>query len=200
MWKPINCYFWPYRINDMGEVQRLNHMDEWVPVNSFVKRDRDHKGGSGRLCIRVKLANGKWANVFVKNLMIDAFFGGKKPGVVYTHRNGAVSDCSVYNLVPSTEKEVAKRVGGASRRSVEKVDKQGRVVALYASVTEAAEKNFMHRKSIWMRCTNQVRNPYLLDGYTYRYEEKRGGRPKKGEKNVKKTNHTSDPTSAGPED
>lgn len=178
MWKPINGYFYPYRINDMGEVEREKNPGEWIPVNSFVKRDKDHKGGSGRLCIRVKLANGTWANAFVKNLMIDAFFGGKKPGDVYTHRNGAVSDCSIYNLVKSTEKEVAKRVGGASRRSVEKVDKRGRVVALYSSVTEAAEKNFMSRKSIWMRCTKRVRNPYLLDGYTYRYEEPGRGRKK----------------------
>lgn len=191
MWKEIDGYFWPYRINDMGEVQRQTRLDEWTPIKSFLVRHK--KGYSyGRLCVRMKFADGKWANVFVKNLMIDAFFGGRKDGDMYTFRNGMSSDCSRYNLVRTNEKKVGEKTGGASRRAVEKVDKRGRVVALYSSVTEAAEENYISRKSIWMRCTNRVRNPYLLDGYTYRYEE-RVGRPRKGEKN-EKANSVSDQT------
>ena len=115
--------------------------------------------------------------MFVKGLMIDAFFGGRKDGEVYMHRNGSFQDCSVFNLVKTTEKDVGKKSGGASRKAVEKVDRDGNVVALYASTVEAAKANYISRKSIWMRCTNRVQDPYLLDGYNYRYEESSKCRP-----------------------
>ena len=170
MQKTINGYFWPYRIDDMGNVEREKTPGKWVPIKPFIKRRDKKQGAYGRLCVRMKDVDGKWHNVFVKNLVVDAFLGGRKPGEHYGHRNGFIQDCSVYNLVKVTEKEVGEKTGGASRRAVEKVDKRGRVVALYSSVTEAAEKNYMSRKAIWMRCTKRVRNPYSLDGHTYRYE------------------------------
>ena len=140
-------------------------------MNPCVQRDKQHNNGNGRLYIRMKTKDGKWKNVFVKSLMIDKFFGGYKGNEVYAHRNGFIQDCSVFNLVKTTRQEVGKKSGGSSRRSVEKVDRYGNVVALYASTAEAAKANYISRKSIWMRCTNQVKDPYLLDGHTYRYEE-----------------------------
>ena len=178
MWKPINGYFWPYRINEMGDVERQIDDDEWVSIHPFITWNK-HRG---RLFVRRKSADGKWLNVVVKNLMIDAFFGGRKPGDMYAHRNGMISDCSVYNLVKTNLKKVGQTTGGGNRRAIEKVDKNGQVVALYSSVTEAAEKNFISRKAIWLRCKKRLKDPYMLDGCTYRYEEPNYNQIKKSRK------------------
>ena len=171
MWKPIDGYFWPYRIYEEAEVQRQIGPDEWRPLSHSISRDTGHE--YGRVFVRMRLADGKYKNVFVKGLMVDAFMGGKRPGQVVIFKNGMMTDCALVNLAFSTRKKIGEQTGGASRRSVEKVDRDGNVVGLYSSVSEAAEKNYISRKSIWMRCTHQVRDPYALDGYDYRYEEPR---------------------------
>ena len=172
MWKTIDGYFYNYRINELANIEREVAPNEWRPLKPFLQRENGRPNCRSRLCVRFKTTDGKWKNVIVKNLMVDAFFGGRKPGEVYIHRNGSVQDCTVYNLVKGTQKDVGERTGGASRRSVEKVDKYGQVVALYPSTLEAAKANYMSRKAIWMRCTNKVRDPFKLNGYTYRYEER----------------------------
>lgn len=174
MWKPIDGYFWPYRIDEDANVEWLNPKNgKWVRLNPFLIRP--NKGlAYGRLCVRLKLSNGKFKNVYVKSLMVDAFFGGKRDGVVYGFKNGSVMDCSVYNLYPTTQDKIGAKSGGGLRNSVEKIDKKGNVLELYASVTEAAEKNFMSRRAVSDRCKNHIQNPFALTGFSFRYEKTRG--------------------------
>ena len=170
MWVQIDGYFWPYRINDEAEVERFDSQkDKWVPIKPFLMRDSS-KGSYGRLCVHMKFKNGRFQNVYVKNLMIDAFFGGRKKGVVYGFKNGSIMDCSRNNLYPTNQTEIAKRSGGGLRKSIEKIDKDDNVLDLYASVTEAADKNFICRKSVTQRCKNRVEDPFALLGYSFRYE------------------------------
>lgn len=177
MWKPINGYFHPYRINEEAEVEWLNpKTDEWVRIKPFMvrgKRDISY----GHLCVRMKTESGRFKNVHLKTLVIDAFFGGKKDGVVYGFKNGSITDCAIYNLYPTTQEEVSGRAGGHLRRSIEKIDRQGNVLDLYSSITEASKKNFMSRKSVTIRCQNKVKDPFELTGFSFRYEDRsRGGR------------------------
>lgn len=167
MWKNIEGYFWPYRINEKAEVQRQIGPDEWKTLTNFVTRDG---GRYRRLRVRMRLPDGRYTNVLVKNLMIDAFMGGRKPGMFVTFRNGMVSDCALENLVYTTPTEVGKRYGGCCRRPVVKIDKRGRVVEAYGSVSEAARKNYMSTKAVQWRCDKKVRDPYKLNGFTFRYE------------------------------
>lgn len=171
IWKTIDGYFWRYRINDMARVEREKKPGEWIPVKPFIYRDKKHHNSSGRLAIRMKTVDGQWMNIFVKNLMIDAFFGGRKPGDVFIHRNGFFQDCSIYNLIRTTEQKVGERTGGAGRKSIEKIDSDGNVLDLYSSVTEAAEKNFVSRKFVSNRCGKRVKNPFALTGFSFRYEK-----------------------------
>lgn len=177
MWKPIDGYFWPYRINEEGEVQRLTDSGEWSPIKACLSRTQGHP--YGRLVVNMKRPDGKFRNTFVKTLMIDAFLGGKKPGVCYILKNGMQTDCSLNNIGMTTPTQVGKVHGGGLRKAVEKVDRDGNVVELYPSVIEASRKNYISRKSILIRCQNKVRDPYSLDGYTYRYEERHVKRSQK---------------------
>ena len=165
MWKLIEGYYWPYRINEKAEIEREVRPGEWRRLSTF------HCPTSKQLRVHMKCADGKRRNVLVKGLMVKYFLGGPQEGKVVAFRNGMVCDCEKENLYFTTRHEVAKRYGGNLRKSVEKVDQDGNVIAIYRSVTEAAEKNFISRKSVWLRCANKLRDPYLLDGTTYRYEE-----------------------------
>lgn len=171
MWKQIDGYFWPYRINEEGEVQRLTDSGKWTPIKAFLSRNKSHP--HGRLVVNLKKTDGRFQNTLVKKLMVDAFLGGGKPGVCYILKNDMLADCSLNNIAISTPEQVGKKNGGGRRRSIEKVDRDGNVVELYSSITEASRKNYISQKSILIRCQNKIQDPYRLDGFTYRYEERR---------------------------
>ena len=59
MWKSIDGYFYPYRIDEMGNVERESKPGVWTPLKPFVQRDRQHDNGHGRICIRMKTPEGK---------------------------------------------------------------------------------------------------------------------------------------------
>lgn len=176
-WRLIKGYYYPYRINEDGkvEVQRNN---KWYPVSPYVWRRKDCMYGD--LMIHMRRADGGRTHKRVKHLMAQAFYGKSGPGVMVSLKNGAITDCSLTNIEFTDRKKAAERAGRASfRTSIEKVDRDGNVVALYSSMAEAARENFVSRKSIWMRCKGKVKNPYDLDGYDYRYECKKKKGPKK---------------------
>ena len=174
MWKKIDGYFWPYRINEEAEVEWKDpKTKKWVRLQPFMVRTK--QGGSyGHLCVRMKTESGNFKNVYVKSLMVDAFFGGKKKGIVYEFINGSITDCAVYNLRPRESADFFRGMGGGLRKSVEKIDTRGRVIELYSSVSEAAEKNFMSRRAVSDRCLNHIQDPFALMGYSFRYERPRG--------------------------
>lgn len=165
MWKMIDGYAWPYRINEKAVVEREVHPGYWRPITPF-NSDRLR-----RLFVHIKRADGRRVNIPVKTLMRDAFMGGERPGMVVSFRNGMYTDCELENLYFTTHTNIGKRLGGAGRKSVEKIDRDGNVIALYASVSEAARKNHMSRKAIQNRLKKRNKwDPFLLDGTTYRYE------------------------------
>lgn len=118
-WKVLDGYFWPYRVHETGIVERLWDDGKWRPIKPFMKQKK--KGDAYRIpYMHIKLANGHWKSIPLKNLVVEAFFGGRKPNERFICKNHMVSDCSVRNLCRVTE--------------------NGNVVEIYSSVTEAAEK------------------------------------------------------------
>lgn len=166
-WRLIEGFYWPYRINIKAEIERQLDSGRWRPVKSY--NDRRTR----RLMVHMKRANGVFTSIPVKQLMRDVFMGGERPEKVVSFRNEMYTDCSLENLYFTTRTAVAKRTAGGGRRSVEKVDRDGNVVDLYASVSEAARKNYTSRKAIWFRCTHRAKDPFSLDGFNYRYEDRR---------------------------
>ena len=120
----------------------------------------------------MRLSDGRDVNVPVKNLVINAFLGGRKPGDIYMHRNGMTSDCHVNNLFKTTRAELGRICGRGAKKSVEKIDRDGNVVEIYTSVTEAAKRDFINRRSVRLRCINKIKgDPFALTGFSYRYEK-----------------------------
>ena len=177
-WRRIDGYFWPYRINEDAVVERQLDNGSWRRLNPYIVRD---KGKTyGRLVIKMKRSDGRYLQQSIKNLMADAFLGGRRPGTVIGMRTPFIMDCSLSNLYITTQSDIGKRNGGPNHRSVEKVDRDGNVVALYSSVREAAKKNYMSRRAVARRCNCTIKgDPFLLDGFNYRYEDRGRGRKKK---------------------
>ena len=163
MWVDIPGYRWPYRINDEGTVEKQLPNGTWEKLNPYLS-------GRNRACVKMRTAENKKVDVPVVWLMADAFMQGRIPGTCIVHKNGSKLDCSLSNLQYMTRAQCGKLSGPNRRRAVLKVDKSGEVVAIYRSVTEAANKNYLSKTAVWHRCIGKVKNPYDLDGYTYKYE------------------------------
>ena len=103
-----------------------------------------------------------------------ASFGGQVKGKSITHRNGAKLDNSIWNLKVMSKSDTSRLSGSPKRRPVEMIDREGNVVELYRSQAAAAKANFISKNSVSERCRNRLKDPYLLTGYTFRYEKVSG--------------------------
>lgn len=165
MWKEIKGYDFPYRISDMGKVQRFR-WGRWVDLSQHIIGSR----------ARVHMWKGdKRIGVAVVNLMADAYMGGKRKGMCIIHKDGSKLNNAAYNLKFVTREEAGMISCQSGRKTVLKISPDGDVVDIFRSVKEAAEKEkYICKDSIRSRCVNKVQNPFLLNGYTYQYEDTRG--------------------------
>lgn len=164
-WKMIEGYRYPYRVSDQGEVQRQYPSGKWKTLKPYMNNNQARVG-----LIR---PDGTRKRAQVSGLVVDYFMGGTPPGKLRVHRNGLKLDNAVENIVFMTRAQVAKAHRPGNSRPVLKVDKLGRVVAVYRSGSEAARANHISQAAISKRCLGLIENPYRLDGYNYIYEDKR---------------------------
>lgn len=162
IYKQIEGYKFPYRISDIGVVEKQLPNGTWIALSPYV----NHSSVWVRLARKVGCSR----RVRIASLMRDYFMGGKRDGMRVMRKSSCITDCSLSNLTWATVKSVAKSTGGSNKRSIEKIDVDGNVVELYSSVREAAKSNFVAPMTIIRRCQNRIKNPYALTGYTFRYE------------------------------
>ena len=159
MWKNIEGYDYPYRISEEGIVEGhgtgVGH-----PLAPQARN---------RVCYVFLKKDGKYRQVPVTRLMANAFMGGRGPGEVILHRNSSWTNNALKNLKKAPRSELYKKLGGSGRKCVAKLDREGNVVTLYKSITEASKKEFCSMNSIKMRCQKIIKDEYSLTGYTYRY-------------------------------
>ena len=165
-WVDVTGYKFHYQVSDGGRVRKQMPDGEWFYLKPYLS-------GRNRACVKMRTEDNKKVDVPVVWLVADAFLGGRRPGMNIVHKNGAKFDCSPWNLVFLTKRDSGKCSEGAARRTVLKVDREGKVVEIYRSTREAAKKNFISQTAVWNRCLGRVKDPYLLDGYNYQYEEQR---------------------------
>ena len=169
-WKIVEgTWRWPYRVSDQGEVQKQLPSGEWKTLKPYPY--------SGQWRLQMWVDEKSWKRVQVSKLVVDAFMGGTPPGMLRVHRNGMKHDNAVENIVFMPRSKAAVRHRPGNCRPVLKVDRRGKVVAIYRSTVEAAKANHISQAAISKRCLGKVKDPYRLDGYNYVYEEKKG-RPK----------------------
>lgn len=171
MWKLVEGFGGRYRVSDTGIVQHLSKRGKWQEVKPFLNYQAK---------VHMFREDGTRTVRPVARLVAELWMGGIPEGYCVIHRNGSKFDNDVTNLKIVPRGEACQLSAGSKRRSVEKVDKKGNVVAVYRSVTEAAKKNYMTQSAVSGRCLGTVKNPWKYDDYTYRFEGRRGGRKKKG--------------------
>lgn len=121
----------------------------------------------------VKLtANGKPKEVAVLKIMAETWHCNKDKNLVPYHKNGIATDNHADNIGFANRRELGKMTGhmAGRRKCVFKVDKNGNETEVYRSAREAARQNNMSYQTVLDRCHGKVKNPYALDGHTYRFE------------------------------
>ena len=155
MWVSINGYKSEYRINEDGIVQKHDR-GNWVTLCS---------SGKSRAFVSFRSADGKRKKVPVVRLMTDAFLGGCPKGMAVVHKNRCKSDNALHNLCIVSVSEAAKMADNYKRRPTEKIDSNGKVIEIYRSQTAAAKANYSSINSVHERCSNKLKDPFLLSGF-----------------------------------
>lgn len=119
----------------------------------------------------MRKADGKRCKIPIVRLMANAFFGGQRRGTAIIHKNRSKLDNSLGNLKVVSRSDAARLSDSPKRRPIEKVDREGNVLALYRSQAAAAKANYMSKNSVSERCRNKLKDPYSLTGFSFRYEK-----------------------------
>lgn len=177
-WRDIPGTDGKYQISRLGEVQHVWPSGLLTPLRPFFK-PRKRKDGTwvgSRVNIKLRI-DGKDHTRMLFSCLTAAWLGPPPPGMVYYHKNGILSDNRLDNVGIIDKRELGKKNGPRSKRkSVEKVDPDGNVVALYTSAREAAEQNYMYVQGVLDRRENRIKKPYALNGYTFRREDTSSGK------------------------
>ena len=170
IWKPIDGYYYPYRINENAQVEKFWNNGKWKAVPPIYRHDIDGDYSYTFLVVKLRISKDKYRHVRLARLMELAFLPKKKPDEVLSFKNQMVTDCSLNNLFYRSKRELCKEVGARNKKAIEKIDHNGNVVDLFMGLAEASKKEHICQDAIQKRCTNKIKNPYSLNGYTYRYE------------------------------
>lgn len=160
MWRRIEGYKYPYRINEQGEVQWFR-WGRWMPMKIHLEN---------RAEVRLRGLDGKQKRVGVFRLLDECFCGGyaRKNGLCVGPKNGVKMDCTLENMAYRTQSEIGKRtMERTMRKTVIRYDRNGETV-VYRSVKEAARKNGMAPSTLKSRMHHGV-----LDPRGYRFEVER---------------------------
>lgn len=167
IWRPVTGFKRPHRVSDMGVLQCLKSDGSWHDVPVHLR--------PSRVEVYPQTPDGRSPTRILARIVYEAFRGPIPATHNVIHKNGLKADCSIYNLEAINRKKPPSRPGNS--RPVMKVDRDGNVVDIYASCSEAARKNHISQSAMSNRCAGLIQDPYRLDGYNYVYEQhKRGGR------------------------
>lgn len=161
-WRDIPGYGGKYRASRAGDVQRV--------FPDGLVRDMTPYRRRNRLFVKLT-ANGKPKEVAMLKIMAETWHRNTNKNLVPYHKNGIAADNHADNIGFISRRELGKMTGHmAGSKSVLKVDKNGNEIEVYRSAREAARQNNMSYQTVLDRCHGKVKNPYALDGHTYRFE------------------------------
>lgn len=163
-WREIAGGKWPYRVSDGGEVQ-VQKDGAWVPLKTRIHANQAQ--------VYLRSADGKKRNIAVAPLVARAFIGPIPDGYCVRHRDRIKMNNKITNLEIVPKRQANALCHGTRRRPVFKVDKYGRVLELYGTIKEAAEKNNFSRTAVLNRCQGRVRDPFRWADFSFRYEDNR---------------------------
>ena len=183
-WGDVKGYEGIYQISTSGHIRNRTRL-----MRTFTKH-----GKKGRRFINLTDAHGRKKQYNVAQLVAMTFLN-QPDGTVTYHKNSALSDNRVGNIIFLTQSEVGKiEGGGARRRAVAKIDRLGEIVKIYPSVTQAAKDNYLSEQCVRDRCNGwqnrhgkivRLKSLFAPDGYAYAWAE-----PKDIERTVEKCRST----------
>lgn len=165
MWKEITGYRFPYRINDLGQVEKQLPNGKWVSIKSYLTKSR--------MVVKLWISDTCRKQVAVNALLDKYFFDGygKKNGLVMVRKNGAKTDTAIYNIRFTTRKEASHiACKNVKRKPVVKMTKDGKVVEYYSSCTAAARANHMSLAAMCRRVNKTIKDTSRIDDFVYKLD------------------------------
>lgn len=160
MWKNIDGYKWPYRINEDGVVQKF-YRNQWVVMTATLTNNR--------VIVKMRMPDGKRRNIPVVHLMADAFMGGHDSSEWIIHLNHSKFDNRICNLRKVKASDGNKILKNVHRKVVAKIDTDGNIVELYPTAKDAARKNYVAYDTVCRHCYNKVKHPYQRMDFTFQF-------------------------------
>lgn len=174
-WLNIPGYDGMYQVSRFGKVRswrwRGEHRAQQPKLMTPYVR---HKGKDSRTeFVKLTDSQGNAKEVPVLRLVVNVWLGGCPEGMVPYHKNGYLDDHRAANIGFMTRSKLGRKTGGSNsrRRPVRKVTPDGEVVEFYPSARAAAKANHMSYQTVMDRCNGKVKNPFALDGHTYRWDD-----------------------------
>ncbi len=166
-WTNIPGYSGKYQVDREGNVRRVFPSGKTRPMSPYHKKMQ----GSQRMVVKLTI-DGKSKEEILMQIVAKAFLGECPKGCVPYHINGCQTENHVNNIAYIPRSELGKKTGAkAKRKSVAKIDKEGRVVEFYSSAREAARENFMSYQTVIDRCNGKCKSAFAPDGYAYAWED-----------------------------
>ena len=171
MWKEIDGFVRPYRINDMGVVQSY-YNKKWRTMTPQL-------GTRSRATVHFEREDGTRKAMPISRMMADAFMGGQREGMCIVHKDGDKLNNCLWNLKFEPQKKASSRGGRARRKPVVKIDRDGNELEIYPSAVAAAKDNFISPSAVTARCRGERKQPFRQLDWDFRYEDRGVGQPKK---------------------
>lgn len=160
-----------YEVNVDGEVRTWKKPGKCIRANE-PRMLKLFKVGTGTTCLRLKKSNGESADISIARIMANVFLGGVPEGKIAYHKDGNQYNTCLYNIGITTREEMGKICGKTyNRKPVLRVDREGNVLDVYKSVTEAAKKSYMNRAQVEKHLKKKVKNPFMFQNWTFIYDE-----------------------------
>ena len=170
-WRIIPGFDGMYEINYFGDVRSWRNKRHGRAKQPRLLSAYTVKNCGRKTFVKLILPDGKQKRFAVVSLMADVWLGGTPKGMVRVHKDGARSNNCANNIQFVPRAQASSIFTHDHRRPVAKVDKNGEAIAFYPSIKAAAEANYISSKAIRNRCNGLTRDPYSIDGYTYRYDD-----------------------------
>lgn len=169
-WTPIPSYDGWYEINAEGQVRSWKNRNHSNRAKTPSMMRLIFTNGAGAYTLSPK--RNKIINAKVSHLMAITFMGGIPEGMTVYHLNGNTRDNRVCNLKIGTPEEAYAHINKVekNRRCVFKVGKNGEILEVYKTATEAAKKNFVSLPTVIEHCRKKIKNPFKYLDFTFCYD------------------------------
>lgn len=163
-WRPIPGTGGRYDLSSEGRVRAwFHHRDATVPIKEprILNLTKDYHSKTMLVTLYYPDGGGQKTHR-IRSLMRDVFMDGPIPGMCVKNKNGDWQTNSRQNLMYCPSKSLFPSV----RIPVKKVSREG-VVEIYASITDAAQANFLTTSGMRYRIRNHVQD----NGYWFEYDK-----------------------------